>query len=174
MEYDGIAEFGVDLKKDNIRIYDPDDNIVDIYVKLLDDDEKIVYGEMYENIEILAVKDDAGNNVFENTEEERNPAFIYFSLPEARYLLFSALRYVETNEIEVVLVPKTSKFKIDDENARQVTSEYFYKFVLGKIEQIDNQKQLYEDLYEDYIKYLNLKEQNAINAQKNNDNSNGE
>lgn len=32
MEYDGIAEFGVDLKKDNIRIYDPDDNIVDIYV----------------------------------------------------------------------------------------------------------------------------------------------
>ena len=33
MEYDGIAEYGVDLKKDNIRIYDPDENnVVDIYV----------------------------------------------------------------------------------------------------------------------------------------------
>ena len=146
-------------------------NIVDVYVKLLDENEKIVYGEMYENIEILAVKDSAGKNVFENTEEERTPAYIYFSLPEARYLLFSSLRYVTTNNIEVVLVPKSSKFKIDDENATQVTSEYFYKFVLDKIKEIDNQKELYDNLYRDYIEYLNEKEQKARNTENNTNNN---
>ena len=33
MEYDGIAELGVDIRTDTIRIYDPDENnVVDIYV----------------------------------------------------------------------------------------------------------------------------------------------
>ena len=56
-------------------------NIVDIYVKLYDDNDKLVYGEFYENIEILGVKDASGKNVFENTEEARTPSYIYFSLP---------------------------------------------------------------------------------------------
>ena len=43
-------------------------NIVDIYVKLIDGSGKVVYGEFYENIETLAVKDSNGKNVFENTE----------------------------------------------------------------------------------------------------------
>ena len=64
-------------------------NIVDIYVKLYDDNDKLVYGEFYENIEILGVKDASGKNVFENTEETRTPSYVYFSLPEAKYLLFS-------------------------------------------------------------------------------------
>ena len=88
-------------------------NIVDIYVKLYDDNDKLVYGEFYENIEILGVKDASGKNVFENTEETRTPSYIYFSLPEAKYLLFSALNYIETNDVEVVLVPNTVKFNAE-------------------------------------------------------------
>ena len=114
-------------------------NIVDIYVKLYDDNGKLVYGEFYENIEILGVKDSAGKNVFENTEEVRTPAFVYFSLPEAKYLLFSALNYLETNDIEVVIVPNTVKFDAKDPKATEVTSEYLYKFVLDKISKIDGQ-----------------------------------
>ena len=149
-------------------------NIVDIYVKLLTDGDngKIVYGQMYEGIEVIAVKDSAGKNVFENTEEERTPAFLYFSLPEAKYLLFSSLRYVPTNEIEVVIVPKTAKFNVDDPTATEVTSEYFYKFVLDKIQEIDNQKELYDNLYSEYLTYLNDKEQKERNNQKENNNDN--
>ena len=122
---------------------------------------------MYESIEILAVKDSSGRNVFENSEEDRTPAFIYFSLPEAKYLLFSSLRYVTTNNIEVVLVPQTTKFNVDDPTATEVTSEYLYKFVLDKIQQIDNQKELYDNLYSDYLAYLNEKEQRERNTQNN-------
>ena len=121
-------------------------NIVDIYVKLIQDDGKIVYGQFYENIEVLAVKDSNGKNVFETTDESRNPAYLYFSLPEAKYLLFSSLNYIETNDIEVVLVPNTMEFDAEDPTATEVTSDYLYDFVLKKIQQIDNQKDLYNQL----------------------------
>ena len=130
-------------------------NIVDIYVKLYDDNDKLVYGEFYENIEILGVKDASGKNVFENTEEARTPSYIYFSLPDAKYLLFSSLNYIETNDIEVVLVPNTVKFDAKDPMATEVTSEYLYNFVLNKLEKIDNQKDLYNEL-------LNEMEQSAL------------
>ena len=130
-------------------------NIVDIYVKLYDDNDKLVYGEFYENIEILGVKDASGKNVFENTEEARTPSYIYFSLPEAKYLLFSSLNYIETNDIEVVLVPNTVKFDAKDPMATEVTSEYLYNFVLNKLEKIDNQRDLYNEL-------LNEMEQSAL------------
>ena len=69
------------------------------------------------------------------------------------------MRYVNTNNIEVVLVPKTADFKIDDKDATQVTSEYFYNFVLGKIQKIDNQQQLYDQLLKDYNTYIVDREQ---------------
>ena len=121
-------------------------NKVDIYVKLIDKDKKIVYGEFFENIETLAIKDSAGKNVFESTEEERTPAYMYFSLPEAKYLLFSSLNYIKSNEIKVVIVPNTMKFKAEEPTATEVTSDYLYDFVLDKISQIDDQKELYEEL----------------------------
>ena len=131
-------------------------NVVDIYVKLIDNSGKIVYGEFYKNIEVLGVKDSSGKNVFENTEESRVPAYLYFSLPEAKYLLFSALNYIKTNEIEVVIVPSTTKFDAEDPTATEVTSDYLYDFVLDKLEQIDDQKELYEEL-------INEMEQQELN-----------
>lgn len=121
-------------------------NKLDIYVKLIDNSGKIIYGEFFENIEALAIKDSAGKNVFESTEEERTPAYLYFSLPEAKYLLFSSLNYIEENDIEVVIVPNTLKFNVGDPTATEVSSDYLYDFVLDKISEIDNQKELYEEL----------------------------
>ena len=131
-------------------------NVVDIYVKLINDSGRIVYGEMFENIEALAVKDSSGKNVFENSEESRTPAYLYFSLPEAKYLLFSALNYIESNDIEVVIVPNTEKFDAKEPLATEVTSDYLYRFVLNKLEQIDNQRDLYNAL-------LNEMEQSKLN-----------
>ena len=124
-------------------------NKIDIYVKLTQDNGKLVYGELLEKVEVLGVKDGEGKNVCEASEETREPEFIYFSLPEAKYLLFSALNYIETNEIEVVIVPNTVKFAEGEVIATEVTSDYLYKFVLDKIEQIDDQKELYNQLLND-------------------------
>jgi len=140
-------------------------NKVDIYIKLVNDDEEIIYGQFYEKIEILGVKDSDGNNVFENSEETRTPAFVYFSLEEAKYLLFSSLqqiqKYYTEYEIEIVLVPNTKEFKADEVTATEVTSDYLYDFTLDKIEQIDDQKELYNAL-------LNEMEQSKLNNNQNN------
>ena len=138
-------------------------NKVDIYVKLYQDNGKLVYGEFFENIEVLAVKDNNGKNVFESTDESRSPSYLYFSLPEAKYLLFSALNYIETNDIEVVLVPNTMKFDAEDPTATEVTSEYLYDFVLDRLQQIDNQKDLYNELVNE------MEQQELERKQRNND-----
>ena len=141
-------------------------NIVDVYVKLYDNSGKLVYGEFFDNIEVLGVKDASGKNVFENTEEARVPAYVYFSLPEAKYLLFSSLNYILTNDIEVVLVPNTVKFDSKNPAAVEVTSDYLYDFVLDKIQKIDGQEELYNEL-------LNEMEQKALeDSQKKENNTN--
>lgn len=125
-------------------------NKVDIYVKLIDRSGRVIYGQFYEKIEILGVKDSAGNNVFENINESRTPAFTYFALDEAKYLLFSSLQYIQEYykeyQIEIMLVPNTVDFKSDDITATEVTSDYLYDFTLDKLSQIDDQRELYNEL----------------------------
>ena len=121
-------------------------NLINVYVKMIDDSGKIIYGRFIDNINVLAVKDSSGKNVFESTEEERTPAFIYFSLVEPKYLLFSSMNYIETNEIEVIIVPNTIKYTPEDKTAVEVTSDYITNFIIDKIKMIDDQKDLYNEL----------------------------
>ena len=146
------------------------DSLVNIYVKLVKEDGKIVYGRMYENIKILAVRDSNGKNVFENTDEERMPAYVYFSLPEAQYLLFSSLRYITDSDIEVVIVPNTMEYEAGDDYETEITSEDLYDFVVKKISMIDDQQQLYKEFLKNYTEYLNKKEQKKLNENNNNNN----
>lgn len=121
-------------------------NLINVYVKMIDDSGKIIYGRFIDNINVLAVKDSSGKNVFESTEEERTPAFIYFSLVEPKYLLFSSMNYIETNDIEVIIVPNTIKYTPEDKTAVEVTSDYITNFIIDKIKMIDDQKDLYNEL----------------------------
>ena len=143
-------------------------NKVDIYVKLMEGD-KVVYGEYFEKVEILAVKDSGGNNVFESTDETRTPSYIYFSLPEAKYLLFTSLQYIKNYytkyEIELVLVPNTIEYKAEEVTATEVTSDYLYDFTLDKIKQIDEQKELYNELLNEMEQLKLEKEQQNNNQQ---------
>ena len=139
-------------------------NKVDVYVKLVENG-KIVYGEYFTDVEILAVKDSSGRNVFENTEEARTPSFIYFSLSEAKYLLFTSMNFLseynDEAEITISLVPNTAKFDAEDPTATVVKSSYLYEFVLRGIKQIDGQKGLYDAL-------LNEMEQQEADSKKKN------
>lgn len=123
-------------------------NLVDVYVKILNTDGKIVYGKLMEQVEILAVKDVDGKNVFDSTEEVLVPAYLYFGLPENKYLLFSALNYIKEElkeyNIEIVFVPNTMSY--EDKTAVQVSSTYLYNYIVRNIQKIDNQEDLYNNL----------------------------
>ena len=143
-------------------------NKVDVYVKYMDNN-KVVYGEFFEKVEILAVKDSAGNNVFESSDQVRTPAYAYFSLEEAKYLLFSSLQYVQdyysTYEIEIVLVPNTVEYQADEITATEVTSDYLYDFTLNKIKKIDGQEDLYNELLNE-MEQLQLEQEQQQNNQE--------
>ena len=123
-------------------------NLVDVYVKILNTDGKIVYGKLMEQVEILAVKDVDGKNVFDSTDEVLIPAYLYFGLPENKYLLFSALNYIKEElkeyNIEIVCVPNTMSY--EDKTAVQVSSTYLYNYIVRNIQKIDNQEDLYNNL----------------------------
>ena len=123
-------------------------NLVDVYVKILNTDGKIVYGKLMEQVEVLAVKDVDGKNVFDSTEEVLVPAYLYFGLSENKYLLFSALNYIKEElkeyNIEIVFVPNTMSY--EDKTAVQVSSTYLYNYIVRNIQKIDNQEDLYNNL----------------------------
>ncbi len=60
---------------------------IDIYIRTIDQTTGTVkVGKFIENIEILAVKTSSGLNVFENSEEQRVPAYVLFAVPDDQYI----------------------------------------------------------------------------------------
>ena len=60
--------------------------LVDIYMKATDESGKIMVGKLLGDVEILAVKDSSGKNVFENTAEARTPAYLYFGFEQSVFI----------------------------------------------------------------------------------------
>lgn len=76
-------------------------NFIDIYMEV-DIDEKVMVGRLVENVEVLAVKDSSGQNVFENTSEARTPAYLMFGLKEEVYLLLQKAAYLDVDLFPVI------------------------------------------------------------------------
>lgn len=67
------------------------DSKIDIYMKALNEDGVLMVGKLIENITVLAVKDSQGRHVFEDSSDERTPAYLIFGLqPELNILLRKA------------------------------------------------------------------------------------
>lgn len=80
-------------------------NKIDIYMKAQTVEGQIMVGKLFENIEIIAVKDNSGNHVFENTNEARVPSILIFGLkPELNILLLKAT-YLNQYDVEIFPVP---------------------------------------------------------------------
>ena len=80
-------------------------NKIDIYMKAVDDNKQIMVGRLLENVEVLAVKDAQGRNVFENATESRTPAFLLFGVPERLHILLRKAAYLKSEGVELFPVP---------------------------------------------------------------------
>ncbi len=110
------------------------DNFIDIYLKALDPDGKVIYGKLVENVKILAVKDNSGEHVFENSEQTRRPSILLFAVPEDIHLLLRKALYlqnVRTIAAELVPVPTTQSYKSGNkENLTPVISNQELKLFI--------------------------------------------
>jgi hypothetical protein len=106
-------------------------NYIDIYLKALNADGKIIFGKLVENIKVLAVKDKDGRHVFENSEESRTPSIIIFAVPEDIHLLLRKSLYLaNVREIsaELVPVPTTQSYSAEP-GSINMTSQYLKTFI---------------------------------------------
>ncbi len=78
-------------------------NYIDIYMKAKDENGLITVGKLVENVEVLAVKDSNGKNVFENTSEDRIPRYLMFGVTSEINILMRKANYM--SEYSVVLFP---------------------------------------------------------------------
>lgn len=90
--------------------------------------DKIMYGKLISNIQVLAVKDSSGQPVFQNIDENRAPAMIVFAVPEEYYVLLSKASYMRTYDTDIVLVPTNESVK-DEPGELEISSEQLKEWI---------------------------------------------
>jgi len=103
-------------------------NYVDIYFKGVEGD-KIMLGKLIENVKVLAVKDSAGNHVFEGTAEQRQPAQIIFAVTSEMHKLLRSAEYIRN--VELILVPTNVSYVVSDEDmiVTEIKNEYIKTYI---------------------------------------------
>ncbi len=103
-------------------------NKIDIYMKTGDGtDEKVMLGKLVENVEVLAVKDSAGKNVFEDTSEDRTPAMLLFGVPSDINLLLRKASYMDSLGVELFPVPHGGK--VSTTGATEVSTQQLADYI---------------------------------------------
>lgn len=102
-------------------------NKIDIYMKAVTTEGMLMVGKLFENVEIIAVKDSSGMHVFETTTERRTPSTLIFGLIPEYNILFLKAKYLTARS--VVLFPVPHGGTIPQEGATQVTSQNLRDFI---------------------------------------------
>ena len=103
-------------------------NKIDIYMKTGNGtDEKVMLGKLVENVEVLAVKDSSGRDVFENTSEERTPDMMIFGVPENINLLLRKASYMGSLGVELFPVPHGGS--VNTEGATEVSTQQLADYI---------------------------------------------
>lgn len=103
-------------------------NQIDLYMKATNDKGEIMVGKFLENVEVLAVKDSSGKHVFENTEENRTPAYIIFGVNYELNILLLKGKYL--SEVEIFPVPHGAW--VGTEGQIQVSSDELKAYINNK------------------------------------------
>ena len=102
-------------------------NYIDIYMKAINEDGKLMVGKLFENIKVLDVKDSSGKHVFENSDEDRIPAFLIFGLVPENNILLRKASYMNAYSVELFPVPHGAS--VDTEGSTVVSSQTLKDFI---------------------------------------------
>ncbi|MBQ7031475.1 MAG: hypothetical protein IJY87_04030 [Bacilli bacterium] len=133
--YDNIPEgFTVfTLNVDNETTYAnsimPGDYI-DLYMAATDDDDQVLYGPLIESIEVLAVRDSSGKDVFWDSDAG-DSAFLLFAVPEDYHKLLNISKLITGYSINITPVPRSASYTANP-GETQIGSEELYYFIMSK------------------------------------------
>lgn len=121
-----IFSLAVDNQKTYGNSIYPGDRI-DLYVKVRDDNARIWWGNFIESIEVLAVRDHSGKNVFDSAEGE--PAALLFAVPDNMFNLLMQASFI--SEFEVFPVPRNKEYT-SEAGETEIKSDEIKNYILAK------------------------------------------
>lgn len=105
-------------------------NKIDIYYKTYDDD-LLVFGKLIEGITVLAVKDESGYHINQQSASQKNAVALIFSVPEDQHLLIRKAIYLDGSG-SLVPVPRNNSYSQET----NINSEYLVGLVNKRCENI--------------------------------------
>lgn len=107
-------------------------NMVDVYFKVKENSGEIKLGKLMTNLEVLAVKDASGRNVFETIEENRTPSQIFVKVSKEQMELLLAAE--DINNSSLVLNPTDIALIIEDKDQinSKISSEEMKNYILSR------------------------------------------
>lgn len=120
-------------------------NYIDIYMKAQNNDGVLMVGKLISNIKVLAVKDSSGRNVFENTSEDRTPAYLIFGLSSEKNILLRKASYLNSFSVELFPVPHGVNVEVA-EGETFVSSKTLSEFInANSVEDVQIKQEIEEE-----------------------------
>ena len=103
-------------------------NYIDIYMKAENEENELMVGKLLENVKVLAVKDSQGRHVFENSAEDRAPAYLIFGLEPELNILLRKASYMGAFNTVLFPVPHGVNVETEDDETA-VSSQTLKDFI---------------------------------------------
>ena len=100
---------------------------IDLYLRTFDDDGKAIFGCLVESIEVLAVRDSSGKDVFWDSDAS-DTAFLLFAVPDEYHKL---LNVAEMLGITIKPVPRSASYT-QNPGETQISSQQLKNFIMRR------------------------------------------
>lgn len=114
---------------------------IDIYMKATDEDHKVMFGKLLSDVTVVAVKTSQGDDVFEDSSENRAPAYLIFGLKENIHILLRKAGYLAG----VDLIPVPHGGTLPSEGELKVSTEYLEQYINSKTVRLPGQEGVVTD-----------------------------
>jgi hypothetical protein len=128
---------------------------IDLYYKSFDADGKLVLGKLIEGIQVLAVKDDAGQHIFKKGPEQRQASALIFSVTEEMHLLLRKAMYLDG---EIIPVPRNASYG----ETPTISSAYLEAFITAQTVDIPTDEELAAEKEKEELNNNNTTEEGAV------------
>lgn len=109
-------------------------NYIDLYYVVSDrNNGKLILGKLIESIEVLAVVDSEGNNVFEKSNDLNAPAYLMFAVNEEYHLLLRKASYLSGT---IFPVPRNAEYSLKPGETK-ISSAYLQNYILSQTINVD-------------------------------------
>lgn len=103
---------------------------IDLYLQATDDDRQVIYGSLIDSIEVLAVRDSSGRDVFWDSQAG-DSAFLLFAVPDEYHKLLNISELISGYNIKITPVPRSASYS-QKPGETHISSQTLYNFIMSK------------------------------------------